>query len=73
MWRLKTRASGHGFGSGNNCAEFCYNIHKVKVDGQELWSWQIMQECADNASVSPRGHLDLRPGGLVSRSTGGYA
>ncbi len=30
MWRLKTRASGHGFGSGNNCAEFCYNTHKVQ-------------------------------------------
>jgi len=48
MWRLKTRASGHGFGSGNNCAEFCYNTHKVKVNGEEQWSWQIMQECADN-------------------------
>lgn len=48
MWRLKTRASGHGFGSGNNCAEFCYNTHRVKVNGQEHWSWEIMQECADN-------------------------
>ena len=48
MWRLKTRASGHGFGSGNNCAEFCYNTHKVKVNGEEQWSWEIMQECADN-------------------------
>ncbi len=54
MWRLKTRASGHGFGSGNNCAEFCYNIHKVKVDGEELWSWQIMRECGDNA-LFPQG------------------
>lgn len=48
MWRLKTRASGHGFGSGNNCAEFCFNTHKVKVNGEEHWSWEIMQECADN-------------------------
>jgi hypothetical protein len=23
--KLKTVATGHGFGSGNNCAEFCYN------------------------------------------------
>ena len=48
MWRLKTRASGHGFGSGNNCAEFCFNTHRVRVNGQEQWSWEIMQECADN-------------------------
>ena len=54
MWRLKTRASGHGFGSGNNCAEFCYNTHKVKVNGQQHWSWEIMQECADNA-LFPQG------------------
>ena len=54
MWRLKTRASGHGFGSGNNCAEFCYNTHRVKVNGEEQWSWEIMQECADNA-LFPQG------------------
>lgn len=47
-FRLKTRASGHGFGTGNNCAEFCYNTHSVEVNGQTQWSWQIMQECADN-------------------------
>lgn len=54
MWRLKTRASGHGFGSGNNCAEFCYNTHKVKVNGEEQWSWEIMRECGDNA-LFPQG------------------
>ena len=54
MWRLKTRASGHGFGSGNNCGEFCPNIHRVKVNGVEQWSWQIMRECADNA-LFPQG------------------
>ncbi len=48
MFKLITRASGHGFGTGNNCAEFCYNTHSVKVDGVEYWSWEIMQECADN-------------------------
>ena len=47
-FRLKTRASGHGFGTGNNCAEFCNNIHSVEVNGSNQWSWQIMQECADN-------------------------
>ena len=48
MWRLKTRASGHDFGQGNNCAEFCYNTHSVKVNDNLKWSWEIMQECADN-------------------------
>ena len=48
MFKLVTRASGHGFGTGNNCAEFCYNTHSVLVDGIEHWSWEIMQECADN-------------------------
>ncbi|MDA0912357.1 MAG: peptide-N-glycosidase F-related protein [Bacteroidetes bacterium] len=54
MFRLKTRASGHGFGSGNNCAEFCYNTHSVQVDGNTEWSWEIMRECADNA-LYPQG------------------
>ena len=48
MWRLKTRASGHDFGQGNNCGEFCYNTHSVKVNDNLQWSWEIMQECADN-------------------------
>ena len=37
MWRLKTRASGHDFGQGNNCAEFCYNTHSVKVNNKLKW------------------------------------
>lgn len=48
MFKLRTRASGHGFGSGNNCAEFCYNTHSVEVDGMLQWSWEVMRECADN-------------------------
>ena len=48
MFRLVTRASGHGFGQGNNCGEFCYNTHSVLVDSTSHWSWEIMQECADN-------------------------
>ncbi len=48
QFRLKTRASGHGFGTGNNCAEFCYNTHSVAVNGTPQWSWEIMRECADN-------------------------
>ena len=48
MFKLKTRASGHGFGSGNNCGEFCFNTHAVKVNGVQQWSWEIMRECGDN-------------------------
>lgn len=53
-FRLKTRASGHGFGQGNNCAEFCFNTHTVEVNGTPQWSWEIMQECADNP-LHPQG------------------
>ncbi len=49
MWKLATTNTGHGFGSdNNNCGEFCNNIQSVKVNGQEQWSWDIMQECAVN-------------------------
>lgn len=48
MFRLKARTSGHGFGTGDNCAEFCNNVHSVDVDGNEVYDWQIIQECADN-------------------------
>lgn len=48
MFKMRTTTSGHGFGSGNNCAEFCFNNHKVKVNGNTEYSWEIMQECADN-------------------------
>ncbi|MGB1032425.1 MAG: T9SS type A sorting domain-containing protein, partial [Flavobacteriales bacterium] len=48
MFRLKTRTSGHWFGQGNNCGEFCNNTHSVSVNGNQEWNWEIMQECADN-------------------------
>ena len=48
MFKMITRASGHWFGEGNNCAEFCYNTHSVLVNDTPQWSWEIMQECADN-------------------------
>ncbi len=54
MFSLKTTITGHGFGSGNNCGEFCSNIHKVEVNGNEEFSWDIMQECGENA-LFPQG------------------
>ena len=48
MFKMRTTTSGHGFGSGNNCAEFCFNNHKLKVNGNTEYNWEVMQECADN-------------------------
>ena len=45
MFSVKSTLSGHGFGNGNNCGEFCNNTHKVLVNGVEQYSWEIMQEC----------------------------
>ncbi len=74
MFRLVTRASGHGFGSGNNCGEFCDNLHTVEVNGQPQWTWEIMRECADNA-LYPQGGTWIYdragwcPGALVDTRT----
>ncbi len=45
---LKTTLTGHGFGNGANCGEFCNNTHSVVVNGTEQYSWEIMQECGEN-------------------------
>jgi len=47
-WKLLTTNTGHQFDNPPNCAEFCSNQQSVKVEGVEHWSWDIMQECADN-------------------------
>ncbi len=49
MWKIATTNTGHGFGSdANNCGEFCNNIQSVEVNGQEHWSWDIIQKCSTN-------------------------
>tara|TARA_B100000795_G_scaffold258238_1_gene232171 strand:+ start:7635 stop:11066 length:3432 start_codon:yes stop_codon:yes gene_type:complete len=48
MFSVKSTLTGHDFGAGNNCGEFCNNTHKVLVNGVEQYSWQIMQECGEN-------------------------
>ncbi|MFM9006653.1 MAG: peptide-N-glycosidase F-related protein, partial [Flavobacteriales bacterium] len=47
-WKMLATTTGHQFDNPFNCAEFCNNMHSVEVNGQEQWSWEIMQECADN-------------------------
>jgi len=54
MFNLKTTLSGHWFGQGNNCAEFCPNTHSVDVNGNQEFSWEIIQECGENA-LYPQG------------------
>lgn len=53
-WKLISTNTGHQFDNPPNCAEFCNNQQSVKVNGVEHWSWDIMQECADNA-LYPQG------------------
>jgi len=49
MAKLRTCLTGHGMeGTNSLWAEFSDNIHSVKVNGQTQWSWQIIQECAEN-------------------------
>jgi hypothetical protein len=49
MWKIATTNTGHGFGfDNNNCGEFCNNIQSVEVNGQEQWSWDILQKCSTN-------------------------
>ncbi|NPD44602.1 T9SS type A sorting domain-containing protein [Lentimicrobium sp. S6] len=54
MFTFKTTVTGHGFGSGANCGEFCSNVHSVHVNGNEEYSWDIIQECGENA-LYPQG------------------
>ena len=48
MFELHTTLTGHWFGQGNNCGEFCDNIHSLNINGTEQYSWQIIQECGLN-------------------------
>ena len=53
--KLRTTVTGHGFGNdNNNCGEFCYNTHSVRVNGTNQWQWEIMQDC-DRNPLFPQG------------------
>ena len=58
MWRLKTRASGHGFGSGNNCAEFCPTPTRSRSTAAALVLGDHAGVCGQRALPQGR-HLDL--------------
>jgi hypothetical protein len=47
--KLRATVTGHYFGDGNNCGEFCPNRHSVQVNKYTtIHSWEILQECATN-------------------------
>jgi len=48
LWKVKTRTTGHLFSNPTNCAEFCDKTHTFLVEEQEVASWEIIQECAEN-------------------------
>lgn len=53
--KLRTVVTGHGFGfDNNNCGEFCYNTHSVKVNGTQQFTWEIMEDC-DRNPLYPQG------------------
>jgi hypothetical protein len=48
-WKVAFTTTGHGFGNdNNNCGEFCNNIHKIQVNNQLQWQYDIIQPCAIN-------------------------
>ncbi len=47
-YSVKTIVTGHYFGEGNNCGEFCPNMHTLTVNGTEAKTWQIITECGEN-------------------------
>ncbi|MDX2001045.1 MAG: LamG-like jellyroll fold domain-containing protein [Chitinophagales bacterium] len=61
-FRLKTRASGHGWDNATNCAEFCPKLHTVLVNGVPVKNWELWKDC---------GHIPLFPQGgtwLIDRA-----
>ena len=54
-FRVKTRTTGHGFGANNeNCSEFCRKEHRLNINGERLFAWDLWEECSNNP-VFPQG------------------
>ena len=63
MAKLRTIVTGHDAGGNSQCAEFCGNIHKVTAGGQVVRSWNIKQDCGDNAMYPQGGTWIYNRGG----------
>lgn len=54
-FRVKTRTTGHGFGTNNeNCSEFCRKEHRLNINGERKFAWDLWEECSNNP-VFPQG------------------
>lgn len=54
-FRVKTRTTGHGFGTNNeNCSEFCRKEHRLNINGERTFAWDLWEECSNNP-VFPQG------------------
>ncbi|PLX10503.1 MAG: hypothetical protein C0594_04870, partial [Marinilabiliales bacterium] len=54
MYTIRTRTTGHWFGEGENCAEFCPKYHNLKINGVQQFEWLNWKECSNNP-VFPQG------------------
>lgn len=48
MFMIRTRTTGHGMGSVENCGEFCPKHHFLKINGVQEFQWLNWTECATN-------------------------
>lgn len=54
-FRVKTRTTGHGFGTNNeNCSEFCRKEHRLNINDEQVFAWDLWEECSTNP-VFPQG------------------
>ncbi len=54
MFMIRTRTTGHGMGSVENCAEFCPKTHFLDINNVQQFQWLNWTECATNP-VFPQG------------------
>ncbi|CAN5458773.1 hypothetical protein BH11BAC2_BH11BAC2_04780 [soil metagenome] len=55
MARWKSRVTGHGMDTPQNCAEFCPKTHYYKVDGVQRYSKLVWRDNCDYNPLYPQG------------------
>lgn len=53
--RWKSRVTGHGMDTPQNCAEFCPKMHYYKVNGVQKFSKQVWRDNCDRNPLYPQG------------------
>ncbi|MFH2129159.1 MAG: T9SS type A sorting domain-containing protein, partial [bacterium] len=54
QYMVRTRTTGHGMSTVENCAEFCPKYHNMSINGSMEFAWLNWTECAANP-VYPQG------------------